>query len=67
MITFDREGIPWVVWIVAFPLAILLSPIGTIILTAWLELDFFGCCKLIGMQAIVFLTLAMFSSIGDDD
>jgi hypothetical protein len=47
------------------PAVILLSPIGTCILTAWLHLDFAGCCKLIAAQVIVFLNLAIFA--GDED
>ncbi len=47
------------------PAAILISPIGTCILTAWMHLDFAGCCKLIAVQVIVFLNLAIFAG-GED-
>lgn len=59
------SSVPWWAWLFIAPAAILLSPIGTCILTAWLNLDFAGCGKLIAGQVIVFLNLAIFA--GDED
>lgn len=59
------SSVPWWAWLFIAPLAIILSPIGTIILTVWLHLDFAGCCKLIAGQVILFLNLAIFAG-GED-
>lgn len=63
--SFCSSSLPWWAWLFIVPAAVMLSPIGTIILTAWLHLDFAGCCKLIAGQVIVFLNLAIFAG-GED-
>lgn len=59
------SSVPWWIWLVIAPAAILISPIGTCLLTAWLHLDFAGCCKLMAWQVIAVLNLAIFSG-GED-
>ena len=55
----------WAHWLWMVPLAITLSPIGTIVLTKALGLDFFGCLKLIGAQCVGFVVLYGLSNGGE--
>lgn len=59
------SSVPWWVWLFIAPTAVLLSPIGACLLTAWMQLDFTGCCKLIAGQVIAFLNLAIFAGRED--
>jgi hypothetical protein len=60
-----QPPMPLAHWLWMAPTAVAISPIGTIIFTRYLGLDFDGCLKLIGAQVIAFALLYVLSNGGE--
>ena len=54
----------WAHWLWMGPVAVALSPIGTIAFTKWLGLDFIGCLKLMWVQFLAFALLCALAREG---
>jgi hypothetical protein len=61
----EKDNISWYHWLWMIPMAIAISPIGTGLAVALLNLDFFGVLTCIGIQIFCFFLVGILSNFGE--